>query len=67
MRLHKNFCFAVNEEKPILYHTEFVVEEGGALAVDLPKLYAEDADVPEDDLVFTITDPPKHGRFLKVV
>ena len=51
----------------MLYYTEFVVEEGGTLVIDLPRLYAEDADVPEDELVFTITDPPTNGRFLRMV
>lgn len=44
-----------------------MVDEGGTLVVDLPKLYAEDADVPEDELTFTITEPPKNGRFLRLV
>ena len=57
----------VNDEKPKLYHTEFVVEEGGALVIDLPRLSAEDVDVPEDTLVFFITEAPKNGRFYRVV
>ena len=57
----------VNEEKPTLFYTEFVVDEGGTLVVDLPRLFAEDGDVPEDELVFTITEPPVNGRFLRVV
>ena len=57
----------MNEEKPTLFYTEFVVEEGGSLVVDLPKLYAEDGDVPEDELIFTITEPPINGRFLNLV
>ncbi|CAK8684298.1 unnamed protein product [Clavelina lepadiformis] len=56
----------VNDEKPKLYHTEFVVEEGGALVIDLPRLSAEDVDVPEDTLVFFITEAPKNGRFYRV-
>nr|CAB3247089.1 FRAS1-related extracellular matrix protein 2 [Phallusia mammillata] len=57
----------VNDETPRLFFTEFVVEEGGALVVDLPKLYAEDDDVPEDELIFTITDAPRNGVFLRNV
>ena len=60
-------CLSVNEEKPKLFHTEFVVDEGGTLVVDLPKLYAEDADVPEDNLVFKIVEAPINGRFLRMV
>lgn len=56
-----------NDEEPKLYHTEFVVEEGGALTIDLPKLNAEDDDVPEDELIFTITQPPHNGKFIRVV
>uniref|UniRef100_H2YPT7 Calx-beta domain-containing protein n=1 Tax=Ciona savignyi TaxID=51511 RepID=H2YPT7_CIOSA len=55
----------VNDETPRLYHTEFVVEEGGDLLIDLPRLRAEDDDVPEDQLIFTITLPPQNGKFMR--
>nr|XP_039265536.1 FRAS1-related extracellular matrix protein 2-like [Styela clava] len=55
----------VNDEEPLLYYTEFVLDEGGQLIVDLPRLSAEDYDIPEDELTFTVIEPPKNGQFLR--
>lgn len=44
-----------------------MVDEGGALAIDLPRLSADDADLPIDVLTFTIVEKPKNGEFLSLV
>ncbi|XP_043929269.1 FRAS1-related extracellular matrix protein 2 [Protopterus annectens] len=53
-----------NDEKPEIYLREFIVNEGMSLVIDIPILNAADADIPVDDLVFIITEPPKHGQIV---
>ena len=57
----------MNDEKPELFYTEFVVDEGGLLTIDLPRLSADDYDIPEDELTFTIITPPENGGFFRTV
>lgn len=53
-----------NDEQPEIFIREFLVMEGMSLVVDTPILNAADADVPPDDLTFTITKFPTHGHIM---
>lgn len=53
-----------NDEKPELYLREIVVMEGMNIVIDTPILNGADADVPEEELTFIISKPPKHGAIL---
>ncbi|XP_078255243.1 FRAS1-related extracellular matrix protein 3 [Rhinoraja longicauda] len=53
-----------NDERPEIFAREFVVMEGMSLVVDSPILNAADADIPPDQLHFTLTRPPKYGQFV---
>uniref|UniRef100_A0A8C6QSG7 FRAS1-related extracellular matrix protein 2 n=2 Tax=Nannospalax galili TaxID=1026970 RepID=A0A8C6QSG7_NANGA len=53
-----------NDEQPEMYMREFMVMEGMSLVVDTPILNAADADIPPDDLTFTITRFPDHGHIM---
>ncbi|KAB0372828.1 hypothetical protein FD755_015581 [Muntiacus reevesi] len=53
-----------NDEQPEIFIREFMVMEGMSLVVDTPILNAADADVPPDDLTFTITRFPTHGHIM---
>ncbi|XP_036106059.1 FRAS1-related extracellular matrix protein 2 [Molossus molossus] len=53
-----------NDEQPEIFLREFVVMEGMSLVVDTPILNAADADVPLDDLTFTVTQFPAHGHIM---
>ncbi|XP_036913585.1 FRAS1-related extracellular matrix protein 2 isoform X2 [Sturnira hondurensis] len=53
-----------NDEPPELFTREFVVMEGRSLVVDTPILNAADADVPREELTFTLSRSPTHGRVL---
>ncbi|XP_055493466.1 FRAS1-related extracellular matrix protein 2-like [Leucoraja erinacea] len=65
---HKHFfpilIIPANDEKPAIFMREFVVMEGMSLVIDTPILNAADADVPADELTFTVVRPPKHGRIV---
>ncbi|VTJ65579.1 Hypothetical predicted protein [Marmota monax] len=53
-----------NDEKPEMFMREFIVMEGMSLVIDTPILNAADADIPPDDLTFTITRFPTHGHIM---
>ncbi|XP_004711328.1 FRAS1-related extracellular matrix protein 2, partial [Echinops telfairi] len=53
-----------NDEQPEMFMREFMVMEGMSLVIDTPILNAADADIPPEDLTFTITQPPTHGHIL---
>ncbi|CAH6779056.1 Frem2 [Phodopus roborovskii] len=53
-----------NDEQPEMFMREFMVMEGMSLVVDTPILNAADADIPRDDLTFTITRFPTHGHIM---
>ncbi|XP_004680391.1 PREDICTED: FRAS1-related extracellular matrix protein 2 [Condylura cristata] len=53
-----------NDEQPEIFMREFMVMEGMSLVIDTPILNAADADIPPDDLTFTITRFPTHGHIL---
>uniref|UniRef100_A0A2K6BN80 FRAS1 related extracellular matrix 2 n=1 Tax=Macaca nemestrina TaxID=9545 RepID=A0A2K6BN80_MACNE len=53
-----------NDEQPEMFMREFMVMEGMSLVIDTPILNAADADVPLDDLTFTITQFPTHGHIM---
>ncbi|XP_069832964.1 FRAS1-related extracellular matrix protein 3 [Dendropsophus ebraccatus] len=53
-----------NDEKPEIFTREFIVMEGMSLVIDTPILNAADADQPADELLFIITNPPRHGRVI---
>ncbi|XP_072302029.1 FRAS1-related extracellular matrix protein 2a [Eucyclogobius newberryi] len=53
-----------NDEKPEIYLREIVVMEGMNIVIDTPILNGADSDVPPEELVFTISKPPKHGAIL---
>ncbi|XP_075419717.1 FRAS1-related extracellular matrix protein 2 [Tenrec ecaudatus] len=53
-----------NDEQPEMFMREFLVMEGMSLVIDTPILNAADADIPPEDLTFTITQPPTHGHIL---
>ncbi|GCB76108.1 hypothetical protein scyTo_0015428 [Scyliorhinus torazame] len=53
-----------NDEKPDIFMREFVVMEGMSLVIDTPILNAADADIPANDLTFSIVKPPKHGQIV---
>ncbi|XP_012790681.2 FRAS1-related extracellular matrix protein 2 [Sorex araneus] len=54
----------INDEQPEIFMREFMVMEGMSLVIDTPILNAADADVPPDDLTFTITQFPTHGHIM---
>uniref|UniRef100_A0A8D1U9Z7 FRAS1-related extracellular matrix protein 2 n=1 Tax=Sus scrofa TaxID=9823 RepID=A0A8D1U9Z7_PIG len=54
-----------NDEQPEIFMREFIVMEGMSLVVDTPILNAADADIPPDDLTFTITKFPTHGHIMR--
>ncbi|XP_043918185.1 FRAS1-related extracellular matrix protein 3 [Protopterus annectens] len=54
-----------NDEKPEIFVREFIVMEGMSLVIDTPILNAADADLPQDELYFIITAPPKHGNIMQ--
>ncbi|XP_007950639.1 FRAS1-related extracellular matrix protein 2 [Orycteropus afer afer] len=53
-----------NDEQPEIFMREFMVMEGMSLVIDTPILNAADADIPPDDLTFTITQFPSHGHIM---
>ncbi|XP_004577563.2 FRAS1-related extracellular matrix protein 2 [Ochotona princeps] len=53
-----------NDEHPEMFMREFMVMEGMSLVIDTPILNAADADVPPDELTFTITQFPTHGHIM---
>ncbi|XP_021508034.1 FRAS1-related extracellular matrix protein 2 [Meriones unguiculatus] len=53
-----------NDEQPEMFVREFVVFEGMSVMVHTPILSAADADIPPDDLTFTITRFPTHGHIM---
>uniref|UniRef100_A0AAV2JC33 FRAS1-related extracellular matrix protein N-terminal domain-containing protein n=1 Tax=Knipowitschia caucasica TaxID=637954 RepID=A0AAV2JC33_KNICA len=53
-----------NDEKPEIYLREIVVMEGMNIVIDTPLLNGGDMDVPAEELVFTVSKPPKHGAIL---
>lgn len=53
-----------NDEQPEIFVREFMVMEGMSLVVDTPILNAADADIPPDDLTFTLTQFPTHGHIM---
>nr|XP_020040117.1 FRAS1-related extracellular matrix protein 2 [Castor canadensis] len=53
-----------NDEQPEIFMREFIVMEGMSLVIDTPILNAADADIPPDDLTFTVTQFPTHGHIM---
>ncbi|XP_055082728.1 FRAS1-related extracellular matrix protein 2-like isoform X2 [Periophthalmus magnuspinnatus] len=53
-----------NDEKPEIYLREIVVMEGMNIVIDTPILNGADTDIPPEELIFTISKPPKHGAIL---
>ncbi|XP_022376363.1 FRAS1-related extracellular matrix protein 2 [Enhydra lutris kenyoni] len=53
-----------NDEQPEIFMREFMVMEGMSLVIDTPILNAADADMPPDDLTFTITRFPTRGHIM---
>uniref|UniRef100_A0A452VIT9 FRAS1-related extracellular matrix protein 2 n=1 Tax=Ursus maritimus TaxID=29073 RepID=A0A452VIT9_URSMA len=53
-----------NDEQPEIFMREFMVMEGMSLVIDTPILNAADADIPPDDLTFTITQFPTRGHIM---
>ncbi|XP_016064392.1 PREDICTED: FRAS1-related extracellular matrix protein 2 isoform X2 [Miniopterus natalensis] len=56
-----------NDEHPEIFMREFMVMEGMSLVIDTPILNAADADIPLDDLIFTLTQFPTHGHIMNQV
>ncbi|GFR88166.1 FRAS1-related extracellular matrix protein 2-like [Elysia marginata] len=54
-----------NDEIPEISLREFIVVEGGNLRIDLPIMNVVDMDVPADQIVFVITEQPKHGKIVR--
>lgn len=64
----KNFfpvlIIAANDETPEIYVRELVVMEGMNVVIDTPVLNGADVDFPPEELLFIISQPPKHGAIL---
>ncbi|XP_078259348.1 FRAS1-related extracellular matrix protein 2-like [Rhinoraja longicauda] len=54
-----------NDETPEIFMRELVVLEGMSLVIDTPVLNAADADLPADQLAFTVASRPAHGRLVQ--
>ena len=54
----------VNDETPKIDHSRWRVREGDVLNLDETLLNCRDGDVPEDELVFIVIEPPKFGRMI---
>ena len=54
----------VNDETPKIEHSRWRVREGDVLNLDETLLDCRDLDVPEDELVFIVVEPPKFGRMI---
>lgn len=54
-----------NDEVPVLFAREFVVQEGKSLILDIPILNAIDADEPSEGLIFTVVQDPIHGSIFQ--
>merc|ERR1711911_166337 len=56
----------VNDEPPKIEHSRWRVREGDLLNIDTTLLNCIDKDIPEDELIFVIIEPPKHGRIINL-
>ncbi|XP_071544077.1 extracellular matrix protein 3-like [Panulirus ornatus] len=54
-----------NDEMPLFTLKEFIVMEGTDLIIEPPVLVATDGDEPRDQLTFTVSRVPQHGRVMR--
>ncbi|XP_076876248.1 FRAS1-related extracellular matrix protein 2a isoform X2 [Brachyhypopomus gauderio] len=53
-----------NDEMPEIFTNKILVMEGMNVLLDTPILNGTDADIPDEELTFIISEPPKHGLIL---
>ncbi|PIK53992.1 hypothetical protein BSL78_09129, partial [Apostichopus japonicus] len=55
-----------NDEEPVIFMEQLLVEEGQGVVITNVTLYASDLDTPSDQLTFEVVAPPTHGTLRRL-
>lgn len=55
-----------NDEEPVIFMEQLLVEEGQGVKITNVTLYASDLDTPSDQLTFEVVAPPTHGTLRRL-